>query len=105
MIVKNESKIILRLLESVYKIIDAFCICDTGSDDDTPDVIKNFFKKKNIPGYVSKKKFVNFGFNRNFSLDKCRMLYEDYDYILLLDADMIVKLSDDFIKSKNSFAR
>ena len=105
MIVKNESKIIVRLLESVYKFIDAFCICDTGSDDDTPFVIKNFFKKKNIPGYVLKKKFVNFGFNRNFSLDKCRMLYEDYDYILLLDADMIVKLSDDFIKSKNSLKK
>lgn len=55
MIVKNESKIIIRLLESVYKFIDAFCICDTGSDDDTPYVIKNFFKKKNIPGYVLKK--------------------------------------------------
>jgi hypothetical protein len=105
MIVKNESKIILRLLESVYKFIDAFCICDTGSDDDTPYVIENYFKKKNIPGYVLKKKFVNFGFNRTFSLDKCRMLYEDYDYILLLDADMIVKLSDDFIKSKNSLQK
>ena len=29
MIVKNESKIITRLLESVYKFIDCYCICDT----------------------------------------------------------------------------
>jgi len=29
MIVKNESKIILRLLDSVLPIIDCYCICDT----------------------------------------------------------------------------
>jgi glycosyltransferase involved in cell wall biosynthesis len=35
MIVKNESKIITRLLESVSPIIDCYCICDTGSTDNT----------------------------------------------------------------------
>ena len=105
MIVKNESKIIKRLLESIYKLIDAYCICDTGSDDDTIEVIKNFFNKKNIEGYVIKKKFVNFGFNRNWSLDKCRLIYDKYDYILLLDADMIVKFDDEFIKNKNKLKK
>ena len=46
MIVKNESKIIVRLLQSVYKLIDAYCICDTGSTDDTIEVIETFFKKE-----------------------------------------------------------
>ena len=31
MIVKNESKIITRLLNTVLPIIDTYCICDTGS--------------------------------------------------------------------------
>ena len=31
MIVKNESKIIRRLFDSVLPIIDCYCICDTGS--------------------------------------------------------------------------
>ena len=35
MIVKNESKIIKRLLTSVMNIIDCYCICDTGSSDST----------------------------------------------------------------------
>ena len=35
MIVKNENKIIIRLLESVLPIIDTYCICDTGSNDNT----------------------------------------------------------------------
>ena len=48
MIVKNESKIILRLLDSVLRIIDCYCICDTGSNDDTIEKIEYYFKT--IPG-------------------------------------------------------
>ena len=42
MIVKNESAIIERLLETVAPIIDTYCICDTGSTDDTKEKIENF---------------------------------------------------------------
>ena len=35
MIVKNEGKIITRLFNSVIDIIDTYCICDTGSTDNT----------------------------------------------------------------------
>ena len=38
MIVKNESKIITRLFDSVIKIIDCYCICDTGSTDNTKEI-------------------------------------------------------------------
>ena len=68
MIVKNESNIIERLLKSVYKLIDGYCICDTGSTDNTIDIITDFFNKKEIKGYVLKHKFKNFGYNRNWSL-------------------------------------
>jgi len=47
MIVKNESAIITRLLESVYNIIDTYCICDTGSTDNTKELIMAFFNQKN----------------------------------------------------------
>ena len=43
MIVKNESKIIRRLLESVAPYIDCYCICDTGSTDNTIEIIQTFF--------------------------------------------------------------
>ena len=46
MIVKNESKIIRRLMESVSSIIDCYCICDTGSTDDTIEIINTFFCRK-----------------------------------------------------------
>ena len=52
MIVKNESKIITRLFDSDSSIIDSYCICDTGSTDDTIKIITEYFEKKNIPGKV-----------------------------------------------------
>ena len=42
-IVKNESAVILRMLQSVESIVDTYCICDTGSTDNTIELIKGFF--------------------------------------------------------------
>lgn len=93
MIVKNESKVILRLLESVLPIIDCYCICDTGSTDDTISIIENFFLNsiRNVSGKIVKEPFKNFEHNRNFALSSCVGMS---DFVLLLDADMILKISD-----------
>ena len=48
MIVKNESKIITRLFDSLIGIIDCYCICDTGSTDDTINLITKYFFAHNI---------------------------------------------------------
>ena len=42
MIVKDESHVILRVLESIYKHIDYWAIADTGSTDGTQEIIKKF---------------------------------------------------------------
>ena len=95
MIVKNEGRIIERLLESVSPIIDFYCICDTGSTDNTKEIIKSFFDKKNINGIIFDEQFVNFAHNRNVSLKKCVGLT---DYVLLMDADMILEIKPGFNK-------
>lgn len=95
MIVKNESKIITRLLDSVYSIIDYYVICDTGSTDDTIDKITTFFNSKCINGFIFKEDFVDFSYNRNISLQKCKDLT---DYVLLLDADMVLEINKSFDK-------
>jgi len=87
MIVKNESKIITRFFDSVLPFIDGYCICDTGSSDDTKEVIQTYFKEKDIPGKIVEKEFVDFSTNRNFALQACHSM-ENMDYVLLLDADM-----------------
>jgi tetratricopeptide (TPR) repeat protein len=93
MIVKNESKIITRLFDSVLSIIDCYCICDTGSTDNTVEIIENYFKDNGVSGKVVQEPFKNFCYNRNFALQSCVGMS---DYVILLDADMIldVKLFD-----------
>jgi len=89
MIVKNESRVILRLLESVCPFIDGYCICDTGSTDNTVELITEFFIQKNIPGKIIREPFRDFGYNRSFALNACESMPE-MDYILLMDADMVL---------------
>jgi len=95
MIVKNESKIILRLLNSVLSIIDTYCICDTGCSDNTIGIIIDFFDKHNIKGKIIYKDFINFGINRDYSLQQAKNLA---GYILFLDADMILEIGNNFNK-------
>jgi tetratricopeptide (TPR) repeat protein len=91
MIVKNESNIITRLFDSVSSIIDCYCICDTGSTDNTIQVIERYFENKNIPGKIVTEPFKNFSYNRNFALQSCNGMS---DYILLLDADMVLEIKN-----------
>ena len=92
MIVKNESRIITRLLESVVNVLDTYCICDTGSTDNTIEIITNFFDKAKITGKIVSEPFRDFGYNRTFALNACVDM-QNVDYILLLDADMIFQLN------------
>jgi glycosyltransferase involved in cell wall biosynthesis len=98
MIVKNESKIIERCLNSAKPIIDFVSICDTGSTDSTPDIIKNWCAKNNIPGTVHYEPFKNFGYNRTLAVSLAQQTYPEADYLLLLDADMILKIEGRFDK-------
>jgi glycosyltransferase involved in cell wall biosynthesis len=61
MIVKNESRIIERLMLSVLPIVDSYCICDTGSTDNTIELIETFFEKNNRPGRIVKEPLKDFG--------------------------------------------
>ena len=102
MIVKNESKVIHRLLNSVVPLIDYYCICDTGSTDNTIELITTFFREKSIPGKIVEEPFQDFGYNRTFAIEACKDL--PADYLLLLDADMILWINPelDIVEFKNS---
>jgi tetratricopeptide (TPR) repeat protein len=98
MIVKNESKNMRRLFTSLKGFIDEYVIMDTGSTDNTKDVIKEVGEEFGIPGHIGQSMFKNFGFNRTESL-KLAQEKSKSDYILLLDADMIFKIEPFFSKT------
>jgi glycosyltransferase involved in cell wall biosynthesis len=86
MIVKNESHIIEKTLQNICDKIDIsyWVICDTGSSDGTSEIIKRFFKEKNIPGELHNDTWIDFGFNRTSAIQKAK---DKADYILIFDAD------------------
>jgi GR25 family glycosyltransferase involved in LPS biosynthesis/glycosyltransferase involved in cell wall biosynthesis len=86
MIVKNEAHIIASTLENLCNYIpfDYWVIVDTGSTDDTKQIICDFFKSKNIKGELHETEWQNFGFNRSDALSKA---FDKTDYLLIFDAD------------------
>ena len=91
MIVRNESRVIERLLDSVRGLVQEYVIVDTGSTDDTVAKIEAHA----LPGKVIRQPFVNFGVSRTFSMDQAR-LWSTCAYVLLLDADMVLQWTAPF---------
>lgn len=95
MIVKNESHVIERCINSVSRLIDYVFIVDTGSTDNTIEVINQTLEKLNISGEVVKEEWKNFAYNRSFALSELRKK-EFIDYALMIDADEILNFDDNF---------
>ncbi|MDX3314034.1 glycosyltransferase [Streptomyces sp. ME08-AFT2] len=86
MIVKDESQVIARCLESVRPLIEYWVISDTGSTDGTPDLIREALD--GIPGELHEEPWVDFGHNRTRNI---RHALGKADYLLTLDADHVLR--------------
>lgn len=96
MIVKNESRVIRRCLDSVKGIIDHYVIIeDTASSDGTADIVRETLK--GIPGEIIRKDWAGFADTRNYYIESAK---GKADYILVMDADQILEVDDDFDKNK-----
>jgi tetratricopeptide (TPR) repeat protein len=86
MIVKNESHVIVETLENLCSYINFsyWVISDTGSTDNTKEVITSFFLAKNIPGEIVEHEWRDFGHNRSKALE---CAYNKTDYLFIFDAD------------------
>uniref|UniRef100_A0A6C0HG57 Glycosyltransferase 2-like domain-containing protein n=1 Tax=viral metagenome TaxID=1070528 RepID=A0A6C0HG57_9ZZZZ len=88
MIVKNESHIVHEVLNSSLPFIDTFCILDTGSTDNTVQIIRDFYASKGISGIVHQSDWKGFGKSRSEALKLCD---GQMDYILMIDADDLIE--------------
>ena len=91
MIVKDEEDTIKKCLTSVSPYISYWVIVDTGSKDNTIQVIKETMDEIGIPGELHERPWVNFEVNRTESLElakgKC-------DFRWIIDADDTFVLDD-----------
>lgn len=84
MIVKNESKVLSRCLDSIAGAVDEIIVVDTGSSDNTKDIaVGKGAKVFDFPWCD------DFSAARNFSFSQASM-----DYIMWLDADDVVEVED-----------
>lgn len=95
MIVKNESHVIKRCLESVKFFIDYWVIFDTGSTDGTQTLIREELKE--IPGELYERPWLNFAHNRNEALQAA---LGKADYIFFIDADEYLAVTKPFHPSE-----
>ncbi len=77
MIVKNESKNIIRTIESVISLVDELVVVETGSSDESLDLTKKYGAKVFKYDWDN-----NFSAARNLALENVKS-----DWILFLDAD------------------
>ena len=95
MIVKNETKLIRRCLESVLPLVDYILVVDTGSTDGTQQMIRDFLTEKKIAGVVIDEPWRDFAWNRSFALAKLREV-DGIDYAMVIDADDTLEIDAGF---------
>lgn len=90
-IVKNESHVIKRCIDSIANIATSYLICDTGSTDGTPEIIESYMKEKGIPGKVVHKEWQNYGFNRSYAMEQFHNdeKLNSAKYVIWHDADEV----------------
>lgn len=96
MIVKNEAHIIKETLTDLCQKIeyDYWVISDTGSTDDTKEIITEFFREKGIPGELHEDEWKDFGHNRSLVFEhasKCASRF-----MMIFDADDRILGTPDF---------
>ena len=95
MIVKNESQLILRCLESVRPLVDYVLVEDTGSTDGTQTIVREWLDRVGLPGEVYDEPWQDFAYNRSRALAKLRE-NKGVDYALILDADDHIVFEPEF---------
>jgi glycosyltransferase involved in cell wall biosynthesis len=104
LMVRDESAVLERCLEAAAGIVDAVCLCDTGSRDDTVERAQAWMARRGVPGRVHRHTWQNFGVNRTAAVEAARDLVAELgwdaarSYLLFLDGDMVLDVGEGFRK-------
>ena len=83
--VRNESKILRRCLETLGRVCDRILVVDTGSDDNTIEIAESFGCT------IRRHEWKNFGHNRSLTFKEAVRLapcVRDAEWCICIDADM-----------------
>lgn len=87
---RDEPPVISRAINSLKILIDKYLVCDTGSKDETLEIIKK--EMGEIPGEIISREWSDYGTNRSYLMQKA---YEtlNTELLILLDADEVLLTS------------
>lgn len=90
-IVRDEAPVIERCLSNIKNLATSYLICDTGSVDDTIQIITNYMLNAGIPGEVITHPWKSYGYNKSYLLEKLREhpIASTCKYIAFHDADEV----------------
>jgi glycosyltransferase involved in cell wall biosynthesis len=94
-IAKDEARVIRRCLDSVRPLVDFVLVSDTGSSDDTQEIVRGWLAEHVVPGVVVDHPWRDFAHNRSLALAALRQ-HAEIDYALMLDADDVLILPPGF---------
>jgi glycosyltransferase involved in cell wall biosynthesis len=96
-IMKNEAHVAERMLNSIKSIVDGIVVIDTGSTDDSINVVRKWGEANGIETYVFERPFDNFENSRNYSFQKAREIFLNkndgniyYNFWLDFDEQIVV---------------
>lgn len=86
--IKNEAHTITKTLESFLSTNkNYFFVLDTGSTDNTIEVVQEFFKRENVAGQIRQENFIDFATSRNRTLELTKSYFPTANFILMPDAE------------------
>src|SRR5437867_4126017 len=70
LMVKDEEAVIVQTVQPLVEGgIDTFFIFDTGSTDNTMNVVQHYFEQQNVDACIVQEPFIDFATSRNRALD------------------------------------
>ena len=93
LMVKNEEKRIKVSLDSVKNEVDGIILFDTGSTDNTVNIVKKYAKKNNLHLHLIEGVFEDFSTSRNKMLEYSNSFL--YNYLILFDCNDELKIENE----------
>jgi tetratricopeptide (TPR) repeat protein len=95
---RDNEDVIERMLDSIIDHVDSICMCDTGSKDNTINILNRYkkdFEAKGKEFLIYFDEWKNFGHNRTLSMKHARNM--NVKYFMLIDTDETAEFEDGFL--------
>ena len=99
-ICRDNAGTIQRMIDSCLPVVDVIIATDTGSQDNTIELIQSYSNR--LPVLVFEEPWKNFGYNRTIMMENAKEFNPECDYFLVMDTDETLEISNQWDKKKLS---